>query len=202
MFGYWSIEEWKEKKADLDTIRQTKRGWDVTDFGSDEFSKIGAVLFTIRNGILEKPEVGCPYAEKLIIIKDSQVLPLHFHFSKTEDIINRGGGILSIQVFDSLPNGEVDYDSDVEVFCDGILHTVKAGTTIEIIPGNSMTITPYLYHLFTAKPGCGDLIVGEVSAINDDNADNRFAVEMKRFSEIIEDEEITVPLVNEYDSLF
>ena len=23
--------------------------------------------------------VGCPYAEKLIIMKDSQVLPLHFH---------------------------------------------------------------------------------------------------------------------------
>ena len=88
MFGYWKLEEWKAHKASLGTIRQTKLGWDVTDFGSDEFKKTGAVLFTIRNGILGKPEVGCPYAEKLIIIKDDQVLPLHFHHSKTEDIIN------------------------------------------------------------------------------------------------------------------
>ena len=201
MFGYWKLDEWKAPEVDIGTILQTKRGWDVTDFGSDEFSKIGAVLFTIRNGILGKPDIGCPYAEKLIIMKDSQVLPLHFHYSKTEDIINRGGGVLNIQVFNSLPDGAVDYESAVSVFCDGICQTVKAGKIIEIMPGNSMTIIPFLYHQFAAKSGYGDLIVGEVSAINDDNIDNHFAVEMKRFSEIEEDEIVTIPLVNEYDKL-
>ena len=88
MFGYWQLTDWTARKADLDTIRQTKLGWDVTDFGSDTFTKIGAVLFTIRNGIQGKSEVGCPYAEKLIILKDSQLLPLHFHYNKTEDIIH------------------------------------------------------------------------------------------------------------------
>lgn len=201
MFGYWNLDEWKTKKDKLSTICQTMQGWDVTDFGGDDFAKTGAVLFTIRNGVLGKPEVGSPYAEKLIIMKDSQILPFHFHFSKTEDIINRGGGTLTIQVYNSLENEEIDYESDVQVYCDGISHIVKAGTVIEIAKGNSMTIRPRMYHLFTAKRGYGDIIVGEVSAINDDNIDNRFAIERKRFSEIEEDEAITVPLVNEYEKL-
>lgn len=202
MFGYWTLEDWKNNKEKLDIIRQTLLGWDVTDFGSDDFEKVGAVLFTIRNGVLNKPGVGCPYAEKLIIMKDSQVLPLHFHFNKTEDIINRAGGVLQIQVFNSLPDGEVDKQTDVNVYMDGILHTVPAGTVMEVATGNSMTITPGLYHLFTAKAGSGDVVVGEVSAVNDDNTDNRFAVQSSsRFAGIIEDEEIVTPLLNEYEEL-
>ncbi|NLC26145.1 MAG: D-lyxose/D-mannose family sugar isomerase, partial [Fastidiosipila sp.] len=38
-----------------------------------------------------------------------------------------------------------------------------------------MTLTPYIYHEFWAKSGDGDLVVGEVSAINDDSTDNHFA---------------------------
>lgn len=201
MFGYWPLKEWRKNRDKLEMIRQTLLGWDVTDFGSDDFDHTGAVLFTIRNGVLDKPGIGCPYAEKLILMRDSQVLPLHFHFNKTEDIINRGGGILTIQVFNSLKNGDVDYTSDVGVYMDGIRHAVKAGTVIEITKGNSMTITPRLYHLFAAKKGCGDVIVGEVSAINDDNTDNRFAVRMDRFSSIEEDEPVEVPLLNEYEAL-
>lgn len=201
MFGYWTLNEWRQNKEKLGMIRQTLLGWDVTDFGSGNFERTGAVLFTIRNGVLGKPGVGCPYAEKLIIIRDSQVLPLHFHFNKTEDIINRGGGILTIQVYNSLENGEMDDQSDVRVYMDGICHTVSAGTVFEITQGNSMTITPGMYHLFSAKKGSGDVIVGEVSAINDDQIDNRFAVEMDRFSLIEEDEAIEVPLLNEYEAL-
>ena len=203
MFGYWTLEDWKKNVSKLDIIRQTLLGWDVTDFGGGDFDSLGAVLFTIRNGVLNMDGIGCPYAEKLIIIRDGQMLPLHFHFSKTEDIINRGGGVLEIQVYNSLSNEEIDYESDVNVYLDGIKQIVKSGTTIEISHGNSMTITPRLYHLFKAKKGCGDLIVGEVSSINDDSVDNRFAVTMKRFSDIEEDEPIVVPLVNEFErSLF
>lgn len=202
MFGYWNLDEWKSNIEKLGTIRQTLLGWDVTDFGHGDFDKIGAVLFTIRNGVLNKPEVGCPYAEKLIIMKDSQVLPLHFHFNKTEDIINRAGGVLQIQVYNSLENEEVDYESDVNVYLDGILHTVPAGTIMDIYPGNSMTITPRLYHLFMAKPGEGDVVVGEVSAVNDDSTDNRFAAAASNYyAGIEEDEAVTVPLNSEYEAM-
>ncbi len=201
MFGYWTLEDWRAHAAEMDVVRKTLPGWDVTDFGSDDFDSVGAVLFTIRNGLVDDPSVGTPYAEKLIIMKEKQVLPLHFHFQKTEDIINRAGGVLQIQVYNSLPNGEVDKDSDVQIRQDGFLHTYPAGTVVDILPGNSMTITPGLYHLFTAKEGCGDVVVGEVSAINDDNIDNRFAEESSRFSGIEEDVPVTVPLLNEYEAL-
>jgi D-lyxose ketol-isomerase len=77
-------------------------------------------------------------------------------------------------VYNSLPDGSVDREGDVRILMDGIESTVPAGTEVEVTRGNSMTIYPGLYHLFTPKPGCGDLIVGEVSSINDDNTDNYF----------------------------
>ena len=198
MFADWTIDEWKAHKAELSTIIATMRGWDVTDFGSGDFDKVGAVLFTIRNGVLGT-RIGCPYAEKLIIMKEGQELPLHFHFSKTEDIINRGGAELFITVYNSLPDGAVDYKSDVTYYSDGIAHTVPAGTAVELKPGCSMTITPYLYHLFSVKGG--NVMVGEVSAVNDDNVDNHFAVESKRFTGIEEDEPVKFPLCNEYEKV-
>ncbi len=202
MFGYWKLDEWKEKKDEIERIKKTMLGWDVTDFGGGDFDSVGAVLFTIRNGNVHEQGCGTPYAEKVILMKQGQKLPLHFHFNKMEDIINRGGGVLVIELYKSKEDGSVDYESDVEIYCDGIKRIVKAGNGVEILPGNSMTLTPYIYHNFIAKEGAGDIIVGEVSKINDDNTDNRFAQEeASRFSEIEEDEEILYPLCNEYDKV-
>lgn len=202
VFGSWELDEWKEKKCLINRIKKTMLGWDVTDFGSNDFNSTGAVLFTIRNGNIDEKDCGTPYAEKVILMKEGQVLPLHFHFSKIEDIINRGGGVLILQLYHSKEDGSIDENKDITVFCDGISKTVKAGESIEILPGNSITLTPYVYHRFIAKEDAGDLVVGEVSKINDDNEDNRFAKEnANRFSEIIEDEKILHPLCNEYDKV-
>lgn len=200
MFASWDLAEWKARRAEADTIIRTMRGWDVTTFGHDDFSQMGAVLFTIRNG-LPNGSAGCPYAEKLIMMKEGQVLPNHYHAQKTEDIINRGGGVLLIKVYNSLPDGSVDLTGDVRILTDGLERYVPAGTYVEITRGNSMTIYPGLYHLFTPKPGCGDLIVGEVSSINDDRTDNYFSEVRPRFIPVEEDEPIVTPLCNEYDSL-
>ena len=200
MFAHWSLEEWKENRAKADTIIKTMRGWDVTTFGHDDFSKMGAVLFTIRNG-LPDGSVGCPYAEKLIMMKEGQVLPNHYHAQKTEDIINRGGGVLLIKVYNSLPDGSVDKTGDVRILMDGIESFVPAGTNVEVTRGNSMTIYPGLYHLFTPKPGSGDLIVGEVSSINDDHTDNYFEDTRPRFVPVEEDVPVEVPLCNEYETM-
>jgi D-lyxose ketol-isomerase len=64
--------------------------------------------------------------------------------------------------------------------------------------GESITLTPRLYHTFGAVEGKGDLLVGEVSSINDDTVDNHFAEDMKRFSQIEEDVPLKTPLLNEY----
>ena len=202
MFGYWTLDEWKENKELIERIKKTMLGWDITDFGGGDFDSVGAVLFTIRNGNVHEEGCGTPYAEKVILMKQGQELPLHYHYNKTEDIINRGGGVLILEMYNSKPDGSVDEETDVQVYCDGMLTNLKAGEGIEILPGNSITLTPYIYHKFICKDGAGDLIVGEVSKINDDNTDNKFAQEAaSRFSEIEEDETILYPLCNEYDKV-
>jgi D-lyxose ketol-isomerase len=197
-FGYWTLNEWHEKSHQVDTIKEVMLGWDITDYGMDRFEELGAVLFTLRNGSLDDKTVGVPYAEKLIILKDGQRLPNHYHASKTEDIINKGGGILAIKLYNSLDNGDVDYTSKVEVDLDGVRKTFNAGEEVHVLPGESITLRPYMYHLFWAKEGKGDLICGEVSSINDDNIDNYNAEPVARFSNVEEDEAILHPLCNEY----
>jgi D-lyxose ketol-isomerase len=202
-FGYWDFEEWKNKtNAEIETIKAVMLGWDITDFGQGNFDEFGAVLFTLRNGSIKNKGVGTPYAEKLIVLRDGQRLPLHYHASKTEDIINRSGGVMAIKVYQSTKDGSVDYESDVEVYLDGVKHCIKAGMELNILPGESITLKPYMYHLFWAKKGHGDLICGEVSSINDDNVDNYNAEKVSRFTQIEEDVEIVHPLCNEYSKLF
>ncbi len=181
-------------------LKKTMLGWDVTDFGTDDFSKVGAVLFTVRNGSVYEQNVGTPYAEKYIFLKDGneQEIPLHYHIQKTEDIINRAGGVFCCQLAVQDENGKPDFTKPVSVWRDGELYEAKAGEVIEISTGNSITLEPGVFHRFFAKTGCGDLVIGEVSKINDDNIDNVFANPSDRFCEVEEDEPCYRLLVNEY----
>ncbi len=176
-FAYWTPEDWEAKKDSTKRMREVGLGWDVTDYASENFDKIGAVLFTLRNGSMSDP--NRPYCEKIIAMKDGQLLPRHFHYTKTEDIINRCGGTLCVEVWNSKSKEEgyaVDEESDVTLYCDGQPVTVKAGGVVKVTTGNSITLEPYVYHRFYAEGG--DLIVGEVSKVNDDAADNHFSEEM------------------------
>lgn len=203
MFGYWTKEDWKKNISKAGILVERMFGWDVTDFGSDDFEHTGAVLFTVRNGDKNDKELKQPYAEKYIVLNDKteQEIPLHYHIYKTEDIINRAGGILVVQMYHRTADDKLDTEKEIEVYMDGIKHTFKPGENIEITPGNSITIEPYMYHRFVAKKDEGLLIVGEVSKVNDDNTDNVFFKKSERFIGIDEDEEIVHPLCNEYTEL-
>ena len=109
--------------------------------------------------------------------------------------------MLALKLYNSKEDESIDYESDVTVYMDGIRHTVKAGETITVPVGCSITLTPYMYHNFWALEGKGDLVVGEVSSVNDDNVDNRFNPVLPRFGDIEEDEEAVYPLCNEYEHL-
>ena len=187
-FAYWSVDEWKANAGKIDVIRKVMLGWDITDFGMGDFARVGAVLYTVRNGLLDDPSVGVPYCEKYIVMKEGQRLPNHYHVFKTEDIINRAGGNVLIRVYNSLPDEEIDYDSDVTVHTDGRTYTVPAGTQVRLTPGESIHIQQRLYHDFTVEPGTGPVLLGEVSQCNDDNTDNRFNPPVGRFPTIEEDE--------------
>ena len=198
-FCNFTPEEWKEKGHDYDEIRDNMLGWDITDYGLGDFDKVGFSLITIRNGNLKmKDKYTKSYAEKLLYIKEGQYSPMHFHWSKMEDIINRGGGNVLIRVYNSLPNEEIDYESDVTVHTDGRTYTVPAGTQIRLTPGESIHVQQFLYHDFSVEEGAGPVLLGEVSQCNDDNTDNRFNPPVGRFPKIEEDEPPYRLLCNEY----
>jgi D-lyxose ketol-isomerase len=194
-FARWAPEDWKTKGPEVDEIRDCMLGWDLTDFGSGNFPKVGLIMFTIRNGHLSDSRYTKPYCEKLLISGEGQVTPFHFHWSKSEDIINRGGGELAVRVYNSTPAEEFD-DGDVTVSIDGIGRTVKAGGMVTLSPGESIFLPSGLYHEFWGVNG--KVLLGEVSTVNDDTVDNRFHQRVGRFPEIEEDEEPRYLLFSEY----
>ena len=172
-------------------------GWDITDFGSGDYAKVGLFLFTVRNGNpadLAKGQ-GKLYAEKLLIVDVDQVTPFHFHWHKTEDIIVRGGGKLAVRLYNATPAEELA-DTSVTVSLDGVSRTVAAGDTLLLSPGESITLPPYCYHKFWGVEE--RVLVGEVSTVNDDASDNRFYGDIGRFPEIEEDAAPALLLVNDY----
>lgn len=195
-FCHWTPQEWNEKSSEYDEIRDNMLGFDITDYGMGNFDKVGFSLITLRNGNQNNPKYKKVYAEKLLMLKEGQHSPMHFHWKKSEDIINRGGGTLIIHVYND-DNGELG-KTDVLVNSDGRSYYVPAGTGIELRPGESITLWPHQYHDFDVKPGTGDVLIGEVSMCNDDNTDNRFYEKVGRFPEIEEDEPIYRYLCNEY----
>ncbi len=200
--AYWSPAELKEREAQLATVRKLELGWDITDFGSNDFAKIGAVLYTVRNGLADDPKVGVPYCEKYIVMKDGQRIPNHYHVFKSEDIINRAGdGVISVLLWNADPKTGKMLDTDVHVMMDGIEHVFKAGEEVVVKKGESITLSPYIAHVFGPKAGTGDVIVGEVSKVNDDHTDNYFLDPIARFADIDEDEPPIHLLCNEYDKI-
>jgi D-lyxose ketol-isomerase len=197
-FAYWSPAEWAALVTESPEIVERRLGWDITDFGQGNYPSLGLCLFTIRNGTVQalRSGLGKCYAEKVMVVGPEQVTPLHFHWQKTEDIINRGGGRLVVQLYESTEDEELSPD-DVTVSVDGRLVTVEAGGFVELEPGESVSLPARLYHQFW---GAGRrVLVGEVSSVNDDATDNRFYQPVGRFPEIEEDEAPLYLLVGDYD---
>lgn len=198
-FCHFAPEDWKAKGRDYDEIRDNMLGWDITDYGLGDFDKLGFSLITIRNGNLTmKGKYAKTYAEKLLYLREGQYAPMHFHWGKMEDIINRGGGNVLIRVYNSTPYEELDESREVCVHMDGRELTVPAGTQLRLTPGESISIQPFLYHDFSVEEGTGPVLLGEVSQCNDDNTDNRFLKSIGRFPAIEEDEPPYRLLCNEY----
>ena len=197
-FAHWTPGEWKTKGPEVGEIVDRKLGWDVTDFNLGDYRRTGLLLFTIRNGSVKDLQ-SKQYAEKIMMVDVNQVTPMHFHWSKTEDIINRGGGKLVIQLYNSTP-AETLADSDVMISTDGVRRTVKAGDCVVLSPGESITLPAYCYHKFWGAEG--KVLVGEVSAVNDDDTDNRFLEPLPRFSTIEEDEPPLYLLCTDYPNYY
>ena len=197
-FARWTPDEFRAR-SDAQAIVDARLGWDITDYGAGRFDEMGLFLFTLRNGRLAdlKRGGGMCYAEKLLISRQDQLSPMHTHRLKAEDIINRGGAKLAIQMHESAPDGSVDESAEVTVVTDGITRRLPAGGVLMLEPGESVTLLPGNWHAFWGEGG--DVLIGEVSTVNDDLTDNVFREPLGRFSEIEEDEDPMLLLVSDYD---
>jgi len=201
-FAFWGPDEWASKGREYDEIRDNMLGWDITDFGSGDFYRRGLLMFTTRNGNYKLSHKYIkPYAEKYLITHEEQVTPLHFHWNKMEDIINRGGGNLLVQVYNSSEDGSELLSTPVTVYSDGRAYQVEAGGIIRLTPGESITIPAGQYHKFWGEKEHGTVLLGEVSKVNDDVNDNRFYEKVGRFPVIEEDEKPLYLLCNEYPAV-
>jgi D-lyxose ketol-isomerase len=198
-FAYWSPAEFRTRKNQAKAIIEANLGWDITDFGLGKYYDEGLFLFTVRNG---KPAdlargSGMLYAEKAMISRKDQRCPMHRHNIKAEDIINRGGGTLVIELYGDT-DGQCDRAKGVSIRTDGVWKTLQAGHTLRLSPGESVTLVPHEHwHAFWAEGS--DVFVGEVSTVNDDSTDNVFEnPAVSRFGGIDEDEDPWHLLVSDY----
>jgi len=197
-FASWTPEDWRRLGSEAIELRTQRLGWDVTDFNSGHFESRGLTIFTLRNGLSSRPEAAKPYAEKIMLVRENQLTPFHYHARKTEDIINRGDvgtGRLVIQLYLSAKDGSLA-DDPLTAVCDGISRQVEPGGTVVLGPGESITLPPYLYHAFHAIDG--DALIGEVSSTNNDDTDNYFYEPVGRYPKVEEDEPPLRLLCTEY----
>ena len=199
-FAYWTPAEFKARKDDASALISARCGWDITDYGAGRFDEMGLFLFTLRNGRLADLQRGggmC-YAEKLLISRQDQLSPMHTHVIKAEDIINRGGADLAIELYGSDAQGGFDPDAGGIVRTDGIDRPYRAGEVLILKPGESVTLMPGDWHAFWGEGG--DVLIGEVSTVNDDLTDNIFREPIGRFSQIEDDVAPRHLLVSDYET--
>lgn len=203
-WGYWTLAQWSQAGKDYDAVRDCMLGWDVTDFGSNDFASIGRTLFTLRNGRAGDARYPKAYAEKLILDPENQRAPAHFHRTKREDIICRAGGNMLVQLTKADAAGGPSKEAAI-VFVDGRAVELPAGGIVRLEPGMSVTIEPRMIHQFWGEQGTGlrlggvgYCVSGEVSNVCDDLADNAFLGPFERFPAIDEDEPPQVYLCREY----
>lgn len=171
-------------------------GWDVVEWQPGEFSEHGLVLFTLRN-VLRAAGSGREggYAEKVLLVRVNQRTPFHAHHRKMEDIINRGGGNLIIDLRAG-PPGQHGLHVLVNSVRKPIMHEME---TVVLSPGDSITLLPGLIHAFYASGD--DVIAGEVSTHNDDASDNVFLEPAERFPQLEEDVPVERLVVADYPRL-
>ena len=146
-FAYWTPADWATRGEEACEIAENQLGWDITDFGQSWYETCGLFLFTIRNGSLAelKARRSRLYCEKLMVVGSEQVTPMHSHWNKVEDIINRGGGKLVIQLLNATADDGLAH-SAITVSIDGVKRGIKAADQVLLALGGSITLPQRVCH--------------------------------------------------------
>jgi D-lyxose ketol-isomerase len=195
-FAFWGRDEWIRRADELRVPIERGLGWDVTDFGRGDFRRIGLTLLTVRNGTTAEQAAGAgqTYAEKVMRVDVGQETPFHLHQRKTEDILNRGGGELVVELVHPDEAGTA-----VHALVNGVPLAVPPGERLRLGPGDGVQVPRGIRHRFWAERE--PVFAGEVSSVNDDADDNVFLVPAPRYPVLEEDVPARRLLVGEYEAV-
>ena len=196
-YSLWGLKDWLKNQDSCREIFAARLGWDVTDFGLNDFTKFGRTIFTLRNGVSGSDTYTKPYSQKVMCLRPGQESPLHYHQKKMEDIINIAGGRIAISMWLTDKNGKLS-NNPLSISRDGISLFLEAGNTIFLSPGQSVTLPPRTCHRFWAQVGFPDVLSMEVSSVCDDLSDNIWLKPAERFPKITEDEDPLHLLCSDY----
>ncbi len=184
-FAGWTPAQWRENAEATRAMRAAGLGWNIVEFENGAFFKSGIAVFTLRMGdYRELPRgEGRLYGEKAFVLFEGQSVPHHYHRVKTEDLINRGGGILGVNLVKVDADGKPLPDT-IALERNGMTVTVPAHSTLHLEPGESIVLVPGVAHAFL---GVSEVLCGEISLANDDATDNYFLQPLPTLSPIIED---------------
>ena len=190
--AHWSLGSWYQNRNLAEELRKRAIGWNITDFGSGNFSKTGVILYTPSNGIFDpvtnKP-IDQTYAHRYFILRDGQEIMTEHHQTKIEDIIVFAGAQLKVEVHNVGPNEELDREKEVKIMRNGIWESYTPGTVITLVPGERIRFEPRHYHRPCGHGGT--VLIEEVSMVTDDLKESRHLPEEKpmAFAQIEEDEQ-------------
>jgi len=186
-FAVESNETLASKGEAFDEARACGLGWNVTDFGSGNFEKMGLVTLNLRSGNPSFPAyAGKVYSEKLLFLGPQQRVPMHYHAARIEDVICCAGEKFYVAVYSRAANGEIS-DGATDVSIDGERRKVPCGDAINLKPGDSICLTPGLLHEFYT--GDEPVILRAIATVSDDAEDMLFVdgEDHERYPDIVDD---------------
>lgn len=198
-YARWTPAQWREAGQGTKALRSAGLGWNIVEFEQGAFFKSGIAVFTLRMGDHHDLSKGAGrlYAEKAFVLFEGQSVPHHYHRVKTEDLINRGGGILGVNLVKVDGDGE-PLDEAITLERNGIDVTVPARATLQLEPGESVVLVPGVAHAFI---GVSEVVCGEISLANDDATDNYFLQPLPAASPVTEDIPARHLVLADYGSL-
>ncbi len=123
-----------------------------------------------------------------MFVRENQVTPFTTMRARprtSSTVEENAGGKLAVQLYNSTLEGRLATNA-VNVKCDGMLPHCGCGGTVVLGPGESITLTPYLYHQFYAGGGRRTDRRGLVGQRRCER--QLFSLALPRFPEIVEDE--------------
>jgi hypothetical protein len=185
-FALWSEADYRDNPGAARRIAERGLGWNIIEFKPGAFSTEGLSVFTLRMGDWRNLAAGRGrlYAEKALLVDAGQRAPHLYHIVKTEDIVNRGGARLVVELVKVDRSGQ-PLKERFRVLKDVNHVELAPGDQVRLEPGESLTLDPFVAHAFWAEGG--DTLGGEVSLANDDKADNYFLTPLGPAGRIEED---------------